>query len=132
MKILELKPKDETANINIGLCYSQGGLTDKAIYHYNQTVKINPKNIYAHYNLGMAYFYEEQYKKAISEYEKVIELDAKNFSAYYNMGLAYNNIDKKKAKQIWIKYINLAKEDKSQKVWVKKARKYLKNAKFKD
>lgn len=75
-----------------------------------------------HYNLGVFYTKNKEHSRAISEFEKAIELNPEDAYAYFNLGYIYAEyyVDRPKAIECFIKYINLAKKDDKDIEWAKK------------
>ncbi len=72
-----------------GNAYNSLQLIDKAIYYYNEGLKMFPNFIEAHYNVGNVYMNNNLYDKAISEYQKVLALNPKFTNAINNLANIY-------------------------------------------
>lgn len=66
------------------------------------------------------------YEEAIDFYEKAVELDPDLIQARYNLALAYESVDKEKATELWVEYVELAADDPSQSRWIGQADDHLK------
>jgi len=62
---------------------------DKAIYYYNEGLKMFPNFIEAHYNVGNVYMNNNLTEKAIQEYKKVLALNPKFTNAINNLANIY-------------------------------------------
>ena len=72
-------------NFGIG-CYNRG-MIDKAIFHYNEALKIKPKFAIAHNNLGTAMVCQGNDKLAIYHYNKALLINPDNAKAHNNLGV---------------------------------------------
>jgi len=124
-RILRRNPSDDTSWVNQGLCYAQIERYQQAIRCYRKALEINRYNESAHYNLGVAYFYMGNVRDAIEEYFAVIRMNPNHAAAHYNLALAYEDIDKRKAYDQWLRYLDVARSYPDQKVWIMEAKKYL-------
>ncbi|MEM3504397.1 MAG: tetratricopeptide repeat protein, partial [Nitrososphaeria archaeon] len=72
-----------------GNAYNSLKLIDKAIYYYNEGLKMFPNFIEAHYNIGNVYMNNNLTEKAIEEYQKVLALNPKFTNAINNLANIY-------------------------------------------
>lgn len=85
---------------------------NRAIFFYDEAIKIDPKYEYAYLSRGIAYHNLEKYDKAIEDYSKAIEYNPEDLVAYINRGIAYGKIEKYgKAIEDYSKAIELKPED---------------------
>lgn len=78
------------AEINLGTAYGSKDF-EKALFHYNATLKIKPRYVKALYNLGVIYEKKGQTNEAISYYLKVLQINPHYFGALNNLGLIFIN-----------------------------------------
>ncbi|NIT36233.1 MAG: tetratricopeptide repeat protein [candidate division Zixibacteria bacterium] len=67
-------------------------------------------------------FKGKDYEQAIAFYKTAINNDPTLWSAYFNLALAYEYVDDGKALAAWEKYLEVAKDEPSQKEWLAQAR----------
>ncbi|OQY12561.1 MAG: hypothetical protein B6I31_02895 [Desulfobacteraceae bacterium 4572_19] len=68
--------------------------TDKAIFHYLETIRINPNHIKAYNNVGILLFETKAYDKAISYFNKAITIDPDHVNTRKNLGIALFHLEK--------------------------------------
>ena len=73
IKVLELDPNHENANINIGVIFQQLGEFQNAKKCYEHVLKNNSKNIKAYINLGVVFKNLGKIEEAKKYFEKAIE-----------------------------------------------------------
>jgi tetratricopeptide (TPR) repeat protein len=64
---------------------------DRAIFDYNQVLKLDPNDVDAYNNRGVSYDNKKDYDRAISDYNQALKLDPNNVHAYINRGISYYN-----------------------------------------
>ena len=74
----------------LGIVYSKIGELEKALSHYQISIKINPKNSGALFNLAMMYKNLNKIDNAIENFLKVIEFDPNFIEAYLNVAKIYD------------------------------------------
>jgi len=92
-KTLELD--SNLANVvyaNLGYAYDEKNDFEKAIYYYNEGLKIDPDDALLYNNRGGAFFLQEEFQDAIVDFNKAIELDSAYLEAYLNLHLAYDQL----------------------------------------
>ncbi len=72
-----------------GNAYNSLNQIDKAIFYYNEGLKMFPNFIEAHYNIGNVYMNNNMIEKAVEEYEKVLALNPKFINAMNNLANIY-------------------------------------------
>ena len=77
------------ASNNLGGYYIEIGEPQKAIFHYQEAVRIDPDYADAWNNLGVAYDTLGQSLQAISYYQKALQIEPRLSSAWNNLGAAY-------------------------------------------
>ncbi len=85
---LRVTKNNDRAHNNLGYYYSKQNQMMKAIYHYNQAIRISP-NYGTYNNRGNAYAKLRQYQLAIDDFSKSISLKPDYTEAYYNRGTSY-------------------------------------------
>ncbi|MCJ7501346.1 tetratricopeptide repeat protein, partial [bacterium] len=71
---------------NLGIYYEQQGEWDKALSHYQQTIKLAPMFPNPYINIGNVYHKKKEYEEAEKWMKKAIQLDPKSALANYNLG----------------------------------------------
>jgi tetratricopeptide (TPR) repeat protein len=85
---------------NRGLSYNRLGKYDKAIYDYNEAIKLAPDLMNVYYNRGCAYANQGLYPLALQDFDKELELSPKSFAVkHYKLALIY--YDKKDYYKSW-------------------------------
>lgn len=79
---------------NFGFAYNDRGMVDKAIFHYNEALKIMPKFAMAHNNLGAAMIRQDNNKLAIYHFDKALHIMPKFAMAHNNLGIALSRYGK--------------------------------------
>jgi Lipoprotein NlpI, contains TPR repeats len=72
------------AYYNRGEAYQAKRDYDRAIYDFDQAIKINPNYEAAYYNRGLTYSSKRDFERAIADFGQVIRLEPKNPLAFYN------------------------------------------------
>jgi len=85
----EANPDGARVNYNLGLEYSERGDLERALFHYEQAVRIIPWNPLYHLNLGEAYARNGEIEKAIDEFTEVVSLEPERAGGYINLAGAY-------------------------------------------
>ena len=68
---------------------------EKAIYHYNEAIRINPVYAHAYYNRGIVYYTLGQKQLALEDFKEAIRIIPKNpnyAEAYNNLGVTYTDL----------------------------------------
>ena len=86
--ILSKNPDSWLAHYNLGNLLREGGHTQEAIVHYEQTVRIDPRHYEAENNLGLALADSGQVVAAVSHYERALALKPDYAAAANNLGTA--------------------------------------------
>jgi Tfp pilus assembly protein PilF len=71
---------------NLGIWYEQNKQFDKALAHYQQTIRLAPMFPNPYINIGNVYHKKKEYVKATSWMKRAIQLDPKSALANYNLG----------------------------------------------
>ena len=74
--------------VNEGNTYFKQKNYPRAIFNYNEALKLNPSLGYIYYNRGNAYYNLHQYSLAISNYVTAITYGYKNENVYFMKGLS--------------------------------------------
>ena len=96
-KTSQQSPGSTKAHTNVGLDYLNQGMVDKAIFEFNEAIRLFPNNTIANANIADAYTKKGMYVQAIGSCENALKTDPNNIIAYNNMGIAYaklNDFDK--------------------------------------
>jgi protein O-mannosyl-transferase len=68
---------------------------EKAIYHYNEAIRINPVYAHAYYNRGIVYYTLGQKQLALEDFKQAIRIIPNNpnyAEAYNNLGVTYTDL----------------------------------------
>jgi tetratricopeptide (TPR) repeat protein len=91
--VLKNYPSLQIAYNNRGTEYLRRGDYDKAIFDYDQALRINPnffKKAYDLYdNRGSAYLMKGDYERAIADYDQALRIRPNDANSYHNRGTAY-------------------------------------------
>jgi len=87
------------------------GEIKEAIKDLQVLTGLYPKLAIGYYNLGLAYIKNNQLNEAIKAWEETTRIDSKYADAYFNLGKAYKSINKKKARDNYLKYLLLRPND---------------------
>jgi len=71
---------------NLGIYYEQNGEWEKALAHYQQTIKLAPMFPNPYINIGNVYHKKKEYENAEKWMKRAIELDPRSALANYNLG----------------------------------------------
>lgn len=88
-----------------GVAFLLNGDLGKALFEFNEAIKLDSNNYRAYYNKGIVYRLGENYADSEKEYRKSIEIAPKFYASYNNLSnlfLKMNELDSA------LKYINLA------------------------
>ena len=94
IKVLELDPNHENANINIGVIFQQLGEFQNAKKCYEHVLKNNSKNIKAYINLGVVFKNLGKIEEAKKYFEKAIEISPNFSDAHINLGVIFQELEK--------------------------------------
>ncbi|MEW5949627.1 MAG: tetratricopeptide repeat protein [Thermodesulfobacteriota bacterium] len=75
----------------MGISYKNRGLLDKAIEHYQISIRSAPAYSEPYNNLGVCYFEKGGIDSAIQAFREAISINYKNAEAHYNLGIAYGS-----------------------------------------
>lgn len=101
-KAIELNPKIEDAQLQLGLFYLQQKKTDEAKAAFEKVVEQNPKNEKAFFNLGVLKMDAGLFQEAIDYFKKAKEVNPGYADATYNLGVCYLKVGKTdQAKEAW-------------------------------
>jgi tetratricopeptide (TPR) repeat protein len=92
-KALRIDPKNNRANLLLGLCYAQSGDLDAALPYMQKAAKNSPSYT-SFYNLGLIHSVRGESTEAVAAFDQALALDPKSFDASYQKGLAYSHLKK--------------------------------------
>ncbi|MDP8248491.1 MAG: tetratricopeptide repeat protein [Candidatus Tritonobacter lacicola] len=84
-----VNPMGARVNYNLGLENADRGNIDRAVFHYENAVRIIPWNPLYRVNLGEAYARIGEVDKAIEEFQAVVLLEPEHSGGFINLGGAY-------------------------------------------
>ncbi|MBI4691363.1 MAG: tetratricopeptide repeat protein [Nitrospirae bacterium] len=88
--VVSNSPNKTRGHYNLGDAYCSRGWIDRAIEHYQITLKLKPDHAGANTNLGFLYYYSKGWiDKAIEHYEIALRSEPGNARTHLNMGIAY-------------------------------------------
>jgi tetratricopeptide (TPR) repeat protein len=90
----EFNPRPEALKISdeyndLGVEYIESGDFEKAIYHFNESIRLNPNSEPAYYNRGLCNLNIKNFRHAIADFTKAIEINPDDSYTYKNRGMAY-------------------------------------------
>ena len=98
-KVIVNNPDFEQAHFSLAYIYDDlseerddsidGENVKKAIYHYQESIKLNDKNFWSHLNLGSIYERYNENDKALNHFLKAYEIDKSKDMVSYNLGVVY-------------------------------------------
>jgi len=88
---LQVTKNNYMAHLNLASALLERGETQKALYHYDKTIRINNYHA-ANYNKGVIYFRLGQYQKAMMNFHEAIRVKPDYAEAYYNLGIIYHTL----------------------------------------
>jgi tetratricopeptide (TPR) repeat protein len=82
------EPPEKVAELYFhrGFRFDQGGIADRAIADYTESIRLDPKNPRAYKMRAMLYWKGKQDRLAIADFSAVIELNPRDFDAYRGRG----------------------------------------------
>lgn len=89
-QILDIDKYDFEAIIDLGTCYKELDLVDKAIEEFNNYLDRDTFNEMIWYQLGMLYEHLNMDKEAIDAYEFAAAIEPEYSSAYFSIALIYS------------------------------------------
>ncbi|MCL2182285.1 MAG: tetratricopeptide repeat protein [Chitinispirillia bacterium] len=91
---LAAKKDNPAARALLAFVLNRMGDTEKAVGHWEQTVKEDGNNAAIHINLGLSYENKGQYDKALESYRKAQSLDPSDKAVFINLGNAYQGLNR--------------------------------------
>lgn len=76
-------------HFNLGALYAMSGDSQRAVYHYQESILKKPDNVFAVNNLGTAYRQLRRMDDAVKQYERALEINPRDFRVHYNLGMVY-------------------------------------------
>ena len=89
--LLQTFPEDPRLHYNLGIVLENLKKPEKAIYSYQNALRLQPDEPDFMYNLGYAYAQNGDYDKAIELFHSVIEKEPEDTNSYFNLGYAYSH-----------------------------------------
>ena len=86
-RLVEERPDDGNAWVNLGQAYEHDGKIEKAIEAYRGAIDVAPRNERAHLDLGFAYQEQGDSVSAISAWRHGTELIPDSYALHYNLAL---------------------------------------------
>lgn len=87
LDILEKKPEDYTARLNLAIIYAKNGFHDDAVREFEAILAKKPDDEAALNNLGNIYFVQENYKKALELYASAAKSNGDDAGIMMNLAL---------------------------------------------
>ncbi|MFH2144882.1 MAG: tetratricopeptide repeat protein [Candidatus Omnitrophota bacterium] len=92
----------------LGVCYFQKGLIEKAIKNFRKAVELDPALYSAYVNIGCAFGQKGDYPEAINWFKQVLALSPIHVKAYNNLGITYAKMgEMEQAKHVWEKALEI-------------------------
>jgi len=86
---IEKHPDDPGLHDDAALLYLELGRAEKAIAHFETSLKLKPGSAAAHYNLGTALTVARRLNEAGAEYREALRIDPSYAAAHNNLGSVY-------------------------------------------
>jgi tetratricopeptide (TPR) repeat protein len=84
------KSPDKARGYNeVGMCYYERKMPDKAIPFFKKSLSLNPDYDIAHNNLGLCFLGKGLINQAVEEFREAIRLKPLNGMYHINLGIAY-------------------------------------------
>ena len=93
-KIVELRPNDEVAWLNLGNMQLQLQKYLEAIESYKKAIAIRPTYDVSHMQLGACLYNLKRYAEAIQSFTKLVEIDPNSASGWLFIGISYMQMKK--------------------------------------
>ena len=83
-RALDLDPKNVDVRVDMGTCYRNLGMPDRAVTLYEKALSLEPAHQNALLNLGIVYGYDrKEYGRAIAYWEQLLQVSPKHPKADY-------------------------------------------------
>jgi len=82
---LDVTERNYLVHNNLGNVYYREGKTAKAVYHYNEALRINPGYAFAHNNLGAAMIRDGKIERAIFHFQEALRIKPDYIDANKNL-----------------------------------------------
>ncbi len=103
-------------------------LYDLAVEAFRTCARLDPADADPWYDLGVIYGEQKQVEASIAAYRKAVALNEQHTNAWYNLAWQlHEKGDKKAAIEAMRRFLALAREDDSQKEWIPRAEKFLRD-----
>jgi len=76
-KIILQEPSNTNAHFNLGVVYSEKGMTSEAVDEYYEALRLTSNDLSTLYNRGVLYLQNGRLNKASADMEKIIEINPK-------------------------------------------------------
>jgi tetratricopeptide (TPR) repeat protein len=86
---IEKDPNDAGLHDDAALLYLELGRADRAIAHFEASLKLKPGTAAAHYNLGTALTVARRLREAGDQYREALRIDPSYAAAHNNLGSVY-------------------------------------------
>lgn len=84
--VLQLNPRSEDANFNLGIAYARQGKLREAEKHYREAIRLMPQYAEAHNNLGNVLASQNRLDEAIAHFEAALKILPDHATAHNNLG----------------------------------------------
>ena len=85
-------PDSDRAHNNLGTILKARGNLDKAVYHYQEALRIRPGNANAHNNMGVIYEKQGRLKEAVDHYVTALSIRPTYPEAHNNLGVTLERL----------------------------------------
>lgn len=100
-RVLELRPGDENASINLGITLAEQGHLDEARDVWQGTLRLHPQSCPTHNNLAALDFRAGRLREAAAGYASTLRYCPADPMALYNLGDIYRLIGDTRAAVLW-------------------------------
>ncbi|MCX5848821.1 MAG: tetratricopeptide repeat protein [Deltaproteobacteria bacterium] len=94
-RVLQVTKDNYIAHNHLASALHKRRFFERAIYHYNEAIRLNPVYAHAYYNRGITYYTLGQKQRALDDFKETIRIIPKSpdsASAYNNLGVTYTDL----------------------------------------
>jgi tetratricopeptide (TPR) repeat protein len=116
-----LQPDSEEIHNNLGALAISMGNVDQAEYHFKESVRIQPNYFLGWLHLAQVCQMKNDHLSAMDAFDHAISLNPENAQALYGKAKSSDIAQKPDAVSLWMRYINIAKKDPSERDFLEEA-----------
>jgi Flp pilus assembly protein TadD len=91
-RALAINPRNEDANLNLGVALESLGRLTEAVEHYREALRIHPDSAELHFNLAVASEGRGGASQAATHYLEALRLDPRHPEAHFSLGALYGRL----------------------------------------